>query len=168
MVVTLPQRLCTSINVVTDQWNLQYFSTTKIPTHQQECWSEYLSSSNLVICFHLGKLGTKPNALTRCWDIYLKEGNSNCASSNPQNLCLVFTSEQLASSLQATTLTIPALCGSLIMDAERLHSDIQTQLQEDPISTEHLNNQSDPSWTLHPDGLLCHLRCIYVLNSGNL
>src|SRR5882724_11419750 len=31
------------------------------------------------------------------------------------------------------------------------------------ISTEHLNNQSDP-----PDGLLCQLGCIYVLNSGNL
>src|SRR5882672_4933670 len=54
------------------------------------------------------------------------------------------------------------------MDAERLNSNIQSQLQEDPISAEHLNNQSDPSWTLDPNGLFCHLRCIYVPNSGNL
>src|SRR5882724_10633727 len=54
------------------------------------------------------------------------------------------------------------------MDAERLHSDIQSQLQDDPISTEHLDNQSDPKWTLDPDGLLRHLRCIDVPNSGNL
>src|SRR5882724_334301 len=54
------------------------------------------------------------------------------------------------------------------MDAERLNSNIWSQLQEDPISTEHLDNQSDPKWTLDPDGLLCHLGCIYVLNSGNL
>jgi len=45
---------------------------------------------------------------------------------------------------------------------------LQTQLWEDPISTEHLNNQSDPNWTTDPDGLLCHLRHIYVLNSGNI
>src|SRR5882672_4415571 len=99
---------------------------------------------------------------------YLKEGNSDYASVNPQNFHLVFTSEQLALSLQATTLSIPALCGSLIMDAERLHSDIWSQLRDDPISAEHLNNQSDPKWTLDPDGLLCHLGHICIPNSGNL
>src|SRR5882724_9386292 len=54
------------------------------------------------------------------------------------------------------------------MDAERLHFDIQSQLQEDPISAEHLNNQSDPKWTLDLNSLLHHLGCIYVLNSRNL
>ena len=56
----------------------------------------------------------------------------------------------------------------LIMDAERLHSEFWSQLREDPISAEHLDNQSDPKWTLDPDGLLCHLRCIYAPNSSNL
>jgi len=141
---------------------------TKILTCRQARWSEYLSRFNLIIRFCPRKLGTKPNALTRRWDIYLKEGNSDYASVNPQNYCPVFTSEQLASSLRATTLSIPVLHGSLIMDAERLHSDIWSQLREDPISAEHLDNQSDPKWTLDPDGLLHHLRCIYVPNSGNL
>jgi len=54
------------------------------------------------------------------------------------------------------------------MDAEMLHSDIWSQLREDLTSKEHLTNQSDPSWTLNPDGLLNHLRCIYVPNSGNI
>jgi len=54
------------------------------------------------------------------------------------------------------------------MDAERLHSDIRSQLRDDPISAEHLDNQSDPKRTLDPDGLLRHLGCIYVPNSGNL
>src|SRR5882724_700766 len=116
------------INVVTDHRNLQYFSTTKILTHRQAQWSEYLSEFNLIIHFCPGKLGTKPDALTRQWDIYLKEGNSDYASVNPQNFCLVFISEQLALSLRATTLSIPLLHGSLIMDAERLHSDIRSQL----------------------------------------
>src|SRR5712664_4750537 len=54
------------------------------------------------------------------------------------------------------------------MDAERLHSDIRSQLRDDPVSVEHLDNQSDPKWTLDPDGLLRHLRRIYVPDSGNL
>ena len=87
------------VDVVTDHRNLQYFSTTKILTRRQARWSEYLSAFNLVIRFHPGKLGTKPDALTRRWDVYLKEGNSDYATVNPQNYRPVFTSEQLASSL---------------------------------------------------------------------
>jgi len=54
-------------------------------------------------------------------------------------------------SLQATTLSIPVLRGSLIMDAEKLHSNIRSQLGEDPISAEHLDKQSEtldplPQW----------------------
>src|SRR5882672_8765579 len=134
----------TPINVVTDHKNLEYFCTTKILTRRQARWSEYLSQFNLIVRFRPGKLGTKPDALTRRWDVYLKEGNSDYASVNPQNFRPVFTSEQLASSLRATTLSIPVLRGSLIMDAERLHSDIRSQLRDDPISAEHLDTQSDP------------------------
>src|SRR5882724_5383106 len=112
------------IDVVTNHRNLQYFSTTKILTRRQARWSEYLSAFNLVIQFRPGKLGTKPDTLTRRWDVYLKEGNSDYATSNPQNYRPVFTSEQLASSLRATSLSIPVLRGSLIMDVDTLHSDI--------------------------------------------
>ena len=136
----------TPIDVVTDHRNLQYFSTTKILTRQQACWSEFLSTFNLVICFRPRKLGMKPDALTRRWDVYPKEGNSDYTTVNPQNYRPVFTSEQLASSLQATSLVVPVLQGSLIMDTERLHSDIKSHLWDDPTSTEHLDqqSQSDP------------------------
>jgi len=53
------------IDVVTDHKNLEYFSTTKILTHQQARWLEYLSQFNLIICFCPGHLGTKPDTLTR-------------------------------------------------------------------------------------------------------
>ena len=144
------------IDVVTDHQNLQYFSTTKILTRRQACWSEFLSAFNLVIRFHPGKLGTKPDVLTRRWDVYPKEGNSDYATVNPQNYRPVFTSEQLVSSLRATSLVVPILRGSLIMDTERLHSDIKSHLRDDPTSAEHLDHQlqSDPKWALDPDGLL--------------
>ena len=53
------------IDVVTDHKNLEYLSTTKILNCRQARWLEYLCQFNLVICFCPGKLGTKPDALTR-------------------------------------------------------------------------------------------------------
>ena len=53
------------IDVVTDHKNLEYFSTTKVLTRRQARWSEYLSQFNLIIRFCPGRLGTKPDALTR-------------------------------------------------------------------------------------------------------
>ena len=81
------------IDVVTDHKNLEYFSTTKVLTHRQARWSEYLSQFNLVIRFYSNHLGTKPDALTRWWDIYPKEGNTGYATVNPHNFKPIFTQE---------------------------------------------------------------------------
>ena len=89
----------TPINMVMDHKNLEYFSTTKVLTCHQACWSEYLSQFNLIICFCPGKLGTKPDSLIRHWDVYPKGGNSNYATINPSNFCLMFTQEQISISL---------------------------------------------------------------------
>ena len=51
---------------------------------------------NFVIHFCPEKLETKPNTLTRWWNVYPQEGDSDYAKVNPQNLRLVFTQEQLA------------------------------------------------------------------------
>ena len=81
----------TPVDVVTDHKNLKYFSTTKLLTRQQAHWSEYLSQFNLVIWFRPGKLSTKPDALTRRWDVYPKEEGGDYATINPHNLSPVFT-----------------------------------------------------------------------------
>ena len=52
------------IDVVTDHKNLEYFCTSKVLTCRQARWSEFLSQFNLVVCFHPGRLSTKPNSLT--------------------------------------------------------------------------------------------------------
>ena len=113
----------TPIDVGTDHKNLEYFSTTKLLTHHQVRWSEFLCQFNLTIHFCPGHLGTKPNVLTRQWDVYPKEGGSDYASINPHNFRPMFTQEQLASSLHATFLSVPTLCATIIMDIEKLQSD---------------------------------------------
>jgi hypothetical protein len=81
------------IDVVTDHKNLEYFSTTKVLTRRQVRWSEYLSPFNIVIRFHPGRLGAKPDALIRRWDVYPKEGDNTYAKVNPHNFRPVFTNE---------------------------------------------------------------------------
>jgi hypothetical protein len=122
----------------------------------------------MVIRFRPGRLGTKPDSLTRRWDVYLKEGISDYASVNPQNFKPIFTSEQLSSSLRATSLIVPVLRGSLIMDIERLHEDIRTSLGQDILATKHLGDTSDPDWKLEPNGLLLFKNKIYVPDVNNL
>jgi hypothetical protein len=64
------------VDVVTDHKNLEYFATTKLLTQRQARWLEFLSQFNMIVRFRPGKLGATPDALTRCWDIYPKEGDN--------------------------------------------------------------------------------------------
>ena len=152
----------TLVDIVTDHINLEYFSTLKVLTCWQARWSEFLSSFNLVIRFHPGKLGAKPDALTRRWDIYPKEGDSGYAWVNPQNLRPVFTQEQLANSLQATHLKFPVLRAVAIMDIETLHSDILTTLPSDPIAQAHVSDTAESRWSVDESGFLWLDRRIYI------
>jgi len=91
--------LAYSIDIVTDYKNLEYFSTTKVLTQRQARWSKYLSQFNLVIRFRSGCLGTKPDALTKQWDIYSKGRNTGYVTVNPHNFKPIFTQEQLTASI---------------------------------------------------------------------
>ena len=52
--------------------------------------------------------------------------------------------EQLSDSLRATYLETPVLRASALMDIERLHADILTNLLTDPIAKAHLSDSSNP------------------------
>ena len=52
------------------------------PATKSVSWSEFLCQFNLIIWFCPGHLSTKPDTLTRWWDVYPKEGGSNYASIN--------------------------------------------------------------------------------------
>ena len=142
------------VDVITDHKNLEYFATTKLLTQRQAQWSEYLSQFNMIIRFRAGKLGTKWDALTRRWDIYLKEGGSDYGTINPQNLRPIFTTQQLSESLRATSLLIPTLRASVLIDSEQLHTDILAHLSSNPVAQKRIGITSDLRWTQFDDGFL--------------
>jgi len=156
------------IDVIMDHKNLKYFSTSKVLSCWQAQWSKFLSQFNLVIRFRPGKLGAKPDALTRRWDIYPKEGDSGYAQVNPQNLRLVFTQEQLSNSLCTTYLEFPVLHAVAIMDVETLHSNILSALPSDPIAQVHLADPPDSRWSTNKAGFLQLDGRIYVPDLDDL
>ena len=155
------------IDVVTNHKNLEHFSTTKILTRRQVWWSKFLSRFNLIIRFHPGQLGTKPNSLTRWWDIYPKGENSDYATINPNNLCPIFTDEQLTNSLHATKLADPVLYATVIMDQEQLHRDNLQSLPSDSLFISH-SFDPKPHWSITPNDFLHHKSLIYVPDSSDL
>jgi hypothetical protein len=157
----------TPIDVITDHKNLEYFSTTKVLTRRQARWSEYLSQFNLIIRFRPGRLGTKPDSLTRRWDVYPKGGNSDYATVNPNNFRPMFTQEQISVSLRATKLLEPVLRASVIMDQEQLNTDILSALPDDPLFQAHLK-EPKPRWTVTPDGFFRHDDLIYIPDTNDL
>ena len=157
----------TPIDVVTDHKNLEYFSTTKVLTRRQARWSEYLSQFNMIIRFRPGRLGTKPDSLTRRWDVYPKGGNSDYASVNPSNLRPMFTQEQLSASLRATGLLNPVLRATVIMDQEQLNTDILSALPTDPLYIAYQKEQL-PRWSVDTDGFLRHDNLIYIPDTNDL
>jgi len=155
------------IDVVTDHKNLEYFSTTKILTCRQARWSEYLSQFNLVIHFRPGHLGTKPDALTRRWDVYPKREDNGYASVNPHNFRLVFTHKQITASLQATILTPPTLRAATILDQNQLHSDILAILLSDSSISNQLSHP-EGRWSKDDAGFLRFDDRMYVPDNANL
>ena len=78
----------------------------------------------MVIHFGPGHLGTKPNALTRRPNLYLKEGGKNFGKVNPLNFKPIFSSETLSESLWASVLLPTALRGVIAMDVDKLNKEI--------------------------------------------
>jgi len=128
---------------------------------------EILSQFNLIICFCPGHLGTKPDALTRWWDVYPKRGDNGYASVNPHNFRLVFTHEQIAASLRATIFTTPTLRATTILDQNQLYSDILATLPFDFSISDHLLHP-EGCWLKNNVGFLRLNNRMYVPDNANL
>src|SRR5258705_8624454 len=119
------------IDTVTDHKNLEYFTSTKKLTCRQARWSEYLSQFNLRIRFHPGRLGTKPDALTRCSDIHPGSG----PDTTPTNVRPLFTPRQLETpTSHASTLDHPLGGLSETLDQFRIWTEVTQHLPSDTFA----------------------------------
>ncbi|MBW0575274.1 hypothetical protein O181_114989 [Austropuccinia psidii MF-1] len=76
--------LSSSFEVLTNHSSLQYFMSSKILTHCQALWAEFLSEFHFSITYRPGRLATLPDALSRQDNIY-PERDDDFISKNPMN-----------------------------------------------------------------------------------
>jgi hypothetical protein len=125
----------------------------------------------MVIRFCPGRLGTKPDALTRCSDLYPKGEGKSYGTVNPQNCRPVFSSTQLSASLPATAMLLVALHGIITMDIEELQKDILAAYNTDPAvqsSCADSDNSKYSHWFVDDVGFVRIDQRIFVPESGDL
>ena len=75
--------------------------------------------------------------------------------------------EQISASLRATQLMEPVLCATVIMDQEKLKSDILSALPQDPLYIAH-KKEPQLRWSITSDGFLRHDDLIYIPDIDDL
>ncbi|MBW0503887.1 hypothetical protein O181_043602 [Austropuccinia psidii MF-1] len=76
--------LSTPFEVLTNHSSLQYFMSSKVLTHRQARWAEFLSEFHFSITYLPGHLVTLPDFLSH-WDNIYPERGENVISKNPMN-----------------------------------------------------------------------------------
>ena len=153
------------VEVFTNHRNLEYFCESKALTRRQACWSEFLSQFNLKICFRPGRLGTKPNALTRRWDVYSKENLTTSRTTDSSNFRPLFTSNQLPTALRASYLPNWDSSWELVLDLFTLNQNIKDALPLDPLSAKLLDKPSAElvsPWSKDNNGQLLYQNHLFV------
>lgn len=155
------------VEVITDHKNLEYFSTTKLLTRRQARWSEFLSEFQYNVRYRPGRLGGKPDAITRRWDVYPSGGVGTYARANPQNLQTLFKEGQLITSLRASSSSAVAARAANALDSSTLYNDIKLSLPLDPTVSDQLQRLTAP-YTISEAGLLLHSGRIYIPDAKDL
>jgi hypothetical protein len=125
----------------------------------------------MVIRFHFGCLGTKPDALTHQPDLYPKGKEKPYGTVNPQNCCPVFSSTQLSVSLQATAMLPVVLHGIVTINIEELQKDILAAYDTDPAVQSFCadsDNSKYSCWSVDNVGFIWIDQQILVLDSRDL
>ena len=151
------------VEVFTNHKNFIHFCGTKVLTHRQTRWLEFLSQFNLKIKFWPRRLGKKPDTLTHHWDVY--EDMDPTSQSNYRPL---FSHTQLGNYSAKPNQPTPHLLIATVIDLVGLLVDIKEVLSQDPKSMVYANIDSNPCWSLQPDGFLYYKGQKYVPNYDHL
>src|SRR5258708_10602354 len=155
--------------MVTDHKNLEYFTSSKKLLCCQARWAEFLGQFNMKVQFRPGRLGSKPDALTHRWDVYMEGNNPEPAVTN---VCPVFTIEQLAGTpvLVCTRKKEEPTCRNDI-DHDGLTESITTGYVEDNLAKKickQIKTTNQPDGWMERDGCLLFHEQKYVPNKGTL
>src|SRR5258708_22857931 len=155
--------------MLTDHKNLEYsMSSKKFSPRQARC-AEFVGQFNMKVWFRLGRLGSKPDALTHRWDIYMEGDNLEPTVTNVRP---VFTIEQLTGTLVlAHTRTMEDPTPSNNLDHDALAESITIAYAEDDLAKkirEQIKTANQPDGWTEREGCLLFREWKYMPNKGTL
>src|SRR5260221_11532857 len=159
------------INTVTNHKNLEYFMTSKKLSCRQARWAEFLAQFNMRVHFRPGRLGSKPDALTRRWDLYTDRDGQEPAATN---VCPIFNSEHLAEDpvlARTGTMEEPTATAGVTMDSEAIDGDIAAIGTGADFARKirgQIKAANHPEGWMEQDGRLLFHDCLYVPDEGML
>ncbi|MBW0566709.1 hypothetical protein O181_106424, partial [Austropuccinia psidii MF-1] len=89
--------LSNSFEVLTDHSSIQYLMSSKVLTHCQARWAEFLSEFHFTITYRPGRLATSPDALSQQDNVYPERG-VEFISKNPQTFLQVIKQDRIQES----------------------------------------------------------------------
>src|SRR5258708_7292906 len=157
------------IDTVTNHKNLEYFTSSKKLSCHQARWAKFLGQFNMKVRFRPGRLGSKPDALTCRWDVYMEGDN---LEPTVTNVCPVFTIEQLAGTpVLACTRTMEDPTPSNNLDHDALAESITTAHAEDNLAKKihkQIKTANQPDGWTEREGCLLFCKRKYIPNKGML
>src|SRR5258707_9007904 len=159
------------INTVTDHKNLEYFMTSKKLSCRQARWVEFLAQFNMRVHFRPGRLGSKLDALTHRWDLYMDGDRQEPAATNVHP---IFDSEHLAEDLvlaRTGTVEEPTATAGITMDSKAINGDIAVIGAGDDFARKicrQIKAANHPEGWMEQDGCLLFHDCLYVPDEGML
>src|SRR5258708_39243744 len=155
------------IDTVTDHKNLEYFMTSK----KLSCWQARWAQFNMRVHFRPGRLGSKPDTLTRRWDLYTDgDGQEPTAT----NMRPIFDSEHLAEDLvlaRTGTMEEPTATAGVTMDSKAIDGDIAAIGAGDDFARKicgQIKATNPPEGWMEQDGHLLFHDHLYVPDEGML
>ena len=133
------------------------------------CWCCYWPQESQIFFYNYNSVPV--SSLTRCPDLYLKEGGKDFGKVNPSNFKPIFSSEILSESLWASVLLPTTLRGVIAMDVDKLNKEIISALDTDKAVESYLadiTNTQYARWSKDTLGFVWIDERIYAPPSGDL
>lgn len=124
-----------TVQVFSDHQNLTTFLDKKQLNRRQSRWSQFLARFDFHINHRAGKLGTKPDALTRRRDVYPRNTDGTYAQANAHNIQSLLRPEHLFA--------------TFLLDSTVLNAQLLAGLMSDPVAQSKLTELAlaDPNNT---------------------
>ncbi len=145
-------------------WNISQL--LKILSCHQVGWLEFLFQINLIICFYLRYLEFKLDTITHREDFYPRKGKVTYNSINLQNMCLIFTHNQLKHFFELQPQSFQNF-GLLSLLTSIAYIVIQSAIMQNETLQKYLYHLVE-HWLLETVRLLLKNEKIYILQKDNL